>query len=374
MKFSISSGLLSDRLQLIKNVVDDKNPLPILSNFLFEITGKTLKITASNSESTLIATAALDECEKDIRFVINAKTIEESVKQLPEQPLDIYVNETNWETTVRYQNGQYNFMAQAADEYPEFSEDTANSVSFNIDAQKLANAVSRTTFASADDPLRPVMNGVFFHLNQNALSFVASDGLKLACNKVLNVGNDTTGGFILPKKPCGLIKNIFSKESGNVEISFTERNATFKSENFEFHSRLTEGRYPDYTRVIPQDNPNHATVNREALIAALRRIYIFSNVASGLIKLEIGNSKLTMSSQDTDYSMSANESLLCDYNGTPISIGFKGPNLLDVVNTIQAEEIVLQLADASRAGIIVPVENQPDVESLMLIMPMMLAH
>ncbi|MBR1889365.1 MAG: DNA polymerase III subunit beta [Alloprevotella sp.] len=374
MKFTISSGLLSDRLQLIKNVVDDKNPLPILSNFLFEITGKSLKITASNSESTLIATAELEDCEKDIRFVINAKTIEESVKQLPEQPLDIYINETNWETTVRYQNGQYNFMAQAADEFPEFSEDTTGAISFTIEASKLASAVSRTTFASADDPLRPVMNGVFFHLNENSLSFVASDGLKLACNKVLNIDNATVGGFILPKKPCALVKNIFSKEAGTVEISFTERNATFKSENFEFHSRLTEGRYPDYTRVIPKDNPNCATVNRDALIAALRRIYIFSNVASGLIKLEIGNSKLTISSQDTDYSMSAVESLLCDYNGIPISIGFKGPNLLDVVNNLQAEEVVLQLADASRAGIIVPVQNDADVESLMLIMPMMLAH
>lgn len=374
MKFTISSGLLSERLQLIKNVIDEKNPLPILSNFLFELKDKTLKITASNSESTLIAIAELNECEKDISFVINAKTIEGSIKQLPEQPLEIYVNENTWETTVRYQNGQYNFMAQPADEYPEFSEEDKEATSFNIDAQKLAAAVGRTVFATADDPIRPVMNGVYMHLNDNKLAVVASDGLKLACNTILNLNATASGGFILPKKPCALIKNIFQKEEGDVTISFDDRNATFKSANFDFHCRLTEGRYPDYNRVIPRDNPNRVTVNRDAFIAALRRVYIFSNVASGLVKLEIGNSKLTISSQDVDYSMSAEESLLCDYNGNAISIGFKGPNILEVINNIQSEEIVLQLADASRAGIIVPVEQEDNEEALMLIMPMMLAH
>ena len=180
------------------------------------------------------------------------------------------------------------------------------------------------------------------------------------------------GTFILPKKPATLAKNILAKEQGDVVVRFSERNALMQSEGFMMNCRLIEGRYPNYNSVIPQDNPNNVTVNRQAFMSALRRVLIFSNASSALIKIHLEMSKMVISSQDIDFSMSAEEVLLCDYSGVPMSIGFKGTYLMELLNNLEGEEIVIKLADASRAGVIVPAEQKEDGYVLMLLMPMML--
>ncbi len=155
-------------------------------------------------------------------------------------------------------------------------------------------------------------------------------------------------------------------------MQVSEKNAVIKTENFTMTCRLIEGHYPNYRSVIPQNNPNQINVNRNALLSALRRVLIFSNANSALVKLQIVSNRIEVSSQDIDFSMSAQESLICDYNGMPISIGFKGTYLLELLNNLDGEEINIYLADASRAGIFVPAIQPENEKTIMLLMPMML--
>jgi len=372
MKFVISSSLLSSRLQTTGRVIATTNSLPILESFLFEVDGEKLTITASDNETTLRTNMTVGESDAKIRFAVNAKTIQSAMKEIPEQPLEFFINEKTLEVTVEYLNGKYNFMAMAADEYPlpqKLSDDAAK---IEIAPSHLFDAVNRALFATADDALRPVMNGIFFDIKKEDLTIVASDGHKLSCNKILTTQSAEEGSFILPKRPATILKNVLAKETENVVVAFDGRNAEIRTSGFEMTSRLSEGRYPNYSAVIPKDNPNCITVNREAMIAALRRVLIFSSAVSSLVKLRLENGKMTVSSQDTDFAMSAEEAILCDYSGTPMSIGFKGPFLLELINNLQGDDIIIRRADASRAGVIVPATQVEGEEVLMLLMPMML--
>ncbi|WP_303763670.1 DNA polymerase III subunit beta [Alloprevotella tannerae] len=372
MKFVISSSVLSARLQSIGRVIAAKTTMPILNCFVFDIKSKRLELTAADNEITLRTYIDLVENDADIRFAVNAKTIQDAIKEIPEQPLEIFVNESNMEITVEYQNGKYNFMAESADEYPIPPALNKETMHVNITSGHLLNAINRSLFAAANDPLRPMMNGIYFDLKTSGLTMVASDGQKMACNTLVDIKVEKPGSFILPQKPATLLKNILGKEEDTIEMAFDGRRAVFKGTNFEMNCRLTEGRFPNYAGVIPQDNPNIISVNREALIAALRRVLIFSNAVSSLVKLNIDNGKMRISSQDTDYSMSAEENLLCDYSGTPIKIGYRGPFLLELLNNLPGEEVVFKLGDASRAGLILPMEQEEGEDILMLLMPMMI--
>lgn len=372
MKFVISSSVLSAKLMTVGRVIASKNSLPILDCFLLRIEGNKLTITASDNETTLTSWVDLVESDGNLTFAVNAKKIQDSIKEIPEQPLEFYVNDSTLEITVEYQNGKYNFMGQNADDYPNPAPTEGETHDITIPSSNLSSALGRALFATADDTLRPVMNGVNFDLKNDSVTVVASDGHKLACGKILNIATGIEGSFILPKKPANLIRTILQKGTGNATITFGDRNAVIKGEDFVINCRLIEGRYPNYNSVIPQNNENCATVNRPALLSALRRVLIFSNANSALVKLRFEGDKMVISSQDIDFSMSAEEAILCDYSGTPMSIGFKGTFLVDLLNNLDSEEIIIKLADSSRAGIILPAEQPEGENVLMLLMPMML--
>ena len=372
MKFVISSSTLSSRLQIIGRAIASKNNLPILDCFLFEIKNGRLTLTASDNETTLTTWVDLVENDADISFAVGAKTIQDAMKEIPEQPLDFYVNDNTLEITVEYQNGKYNFMGQPADEYPQPPADDEQAAQLSMPAPVLLSGLGRALFATADDTLRPVMNGIYFDIAESQVTVVASDGHKLALSTLNGIGISSAGSFILPKKPATLVRNILQKEEGDTVIRFGSRNAVISTESYKMNCRLIEGRYPNYNSVIPQNNPNEVTVNRAAMLSALRRVQVFSSVNSSLIKLRLDPGKMTVSSLDIDFSLSAEEALLCDYNGMPMSIGFKGTFLLELLGNIDSEEIIIKLADSSRAGLILPAVQPENSSVLMLLMPMML--
>lgn len=372
MKFVVSSSALSARLQAIGRVIVSKNSIPILDSFLFSIQNGKLTLTASDNETTITTWMDLVESDADITFAVNAKTVQDAIKEIPEQPLEFYVNEQSLEITVEYQNGKYNFMGQAANDYPVPPAMEGEETRLAISTRALFNGINRAVFATANDLLRPVMNGIFFDISETGIGIVASDGHKLACTKFQEGGALQPGSFILPPKPANLLKATLPKEEGDAVIRFNQRNAVVETASYTLNCRLIEGRYPNYDKVIPQDNPNCATVNRQAMLSALRRVLIFSNAMSALIKLHLENGKMTISSQDIDFSMSAEEVLLCDYTGIPMSIGFKGTFLTELLNNLDSAEVSIKLADASRAGVIVPAEQNENEYVLMLLMPMML--
>ena len=368
MKFIVSSTALSSHLQAISRVINSKNALPILDCFLFELKDGTLSITVSDSETTMVTSVEVNESDADGRFAVAAKTILDALKEIPEQPLSFEVNTNSLEITVQYQNGKYSLMGQNADEFPQSAMLGDNAVRVEMDASVLLGGINRAVFATADDELRPVMNGIYFDITTEDITMVASDGHKLVRCKTLAAKGNERAAFILPKKPASLIKNLLPKEQGQVVIEFDERNAVFTLEKYRMVCRLIEGRYPNYNSVIPQNNPYKVTVDRMQLV----RVSIFSSQASSLIKLRMQPNQIVISAQDIDFSTSAEETLACQYDGNPMSIGFKSTFLIDILNNIAADEVIIELADPSRAGVIIPVEQEENEELLMLLMPMML--
>lgn len=372
MRFNVSSTSLSNRLQTISRVQSSKNALPILDCILFELADGVLKMTASDSETTMITTVDVTDAEGEGKFAIGAKQLISSIKEISEQPITFNVDSNTFAIEINYQNGKYNLIGQNGYEYPVPNRlsDTARSIA--IDSQVMFNGISRSLFAAADDELRPQMNGVYFDMTTESITFVASDGHKLVRNRVFSAHADEPSAFILPKKPALLLKTVLPKAEGDAVVRFDDRNAEIQLTDYVISCRLIEGRYPNYNSVIPQDNPFRVTADRLAFISALRRVSVFASQSSALIKLHVESGTLTVSAQDLDFSTSAEEHLMCDYDGTAMSIGFNGPFLLDVLNSISCNDIVLELADPSRAGVIIPAEQEENEDLIMLLMPMML--
>ena len=372
MKFIVSSAALYSHLQAVSRVINSKNALPILDCFLFQLENGVLSVTVSDSETTMETSIDVIECVTEGKIAIAAKTLLDALKEIPEQPLTFSVDSSTLEVTVTYQNGQYSLMGQNADEYPQSAALNNESVKFTMSVDTLLAGINRTVYATADDELRPVMNGVYSDITTEDITMVASDGHKLVRCQVLDAKGNDRAAFILPKKPANLLKNILPKEQGEVEISFDERNAIFALGNYHMICRLIEGRYPNYNSVIPKDNPFKVTVDRVSFIGALRRVAIFSSQASSLVKLRLKDSSMNISAQDIDFSTSAEENLVCQYTGTDMSIGFKSTFLIDILSNISSDEVVIELADPSRAGVIIPVEQEEGEKLLTLLMPMML--
>ena len=372
MKFVVSSAALYSHLQAISRVINSKSTLPILDCFLFNIEGNKLSITASDNETTLDTSLEVVESDGDFQFAISSKTLLDAIKELPEQPITFDVNTQTMEVSIQYMNGKYSLVGQSADEYPMAALMGENSVTFTIEADTLLSGINRTVFATADDELRPVMNGIYFDIFADYITLVASDGHKLVRYKLFNAKGGEKAAFILPKKPAALLKNLLAKEAGEIKITFDDRNATFEMPNHRMICRLIEGRYPNYNSVIPQNNPFKITIDRTAMLSALRRVSVFSSQSSSLIKLRMNNNELLISAQDIDFSTSAEEKLTCNYEGNAMSIGFKATFLMDILSNISSQEVIIEVSDPSRAGVLVPAEQNETEELLMLLMPMML--
>lgn len=369
MKFVISSSVLSSRLMTIGRVIVQKNTIPILDCFCFDIQGTTLTITASDNDTTLTAKAELNECDSNVRFAVNAKTLQDAIKEIPDQPLECYLNTESYELTVEYQNGQYKLMGQSAEEYPTPAISDETRLEFDLECQKLVPSITRCMIAAANDTLRPQLNTICFDIHSQEVSLVSSNGNQLALTKLAMPELNAEGSYLLGTRPASLLKGMLAKAEGNVHFSLGQRTAIVHTEEYSLTSRLVEGRFPNYRSVIPQDNPNIVTVNRLALVSALRRVLVFANAQAVLVKFRLGPNTMNISSQDIDFGKSAEENMLCDYMGTPMRIAFKGSVLLDLINNIEGDDITLKLSDPSRAGLIVPAKQKEGEEVLMLIMP-----
>lgn len=373
MKLTLSSSALSNRLQTLSKVISSKNSMPILDSFLFEIHDGQLTLTTSDSENVMQTTIQLDQCDGDGAFAVPSQTILDAMKELPEQPLQFDIDLTQSTIQIRYQGGEYNFTTLNADEYPRLQPlpDSVNVIT--LDAAVLSSNINRSIFATAQDEIRPVMNGIYFDLSSDSLAIVASDGHKLVRNKNFTVKSETPAAFILPKKPANLLRNVLAKDGGDVVIKFNDRNAEIRFADGILTCRLIEGRYPNYNSVIPQSNPNQLNIDRKSLLGALKRVLPFGSKSSQLVKFRLDAGMLELSSEDIDYSTKAKETINCDYNGQRMSIGFKGSSLTEILSNLDSEEVIVELADPSRAGIIVPAVQPENEDVLMLLMPMLLS-
>jgi DNA polymerase-3 subunit beta len=375
MKFVVSSTELLSHLSVVSRVISSKNTLPILDNFLFNLQGNDLEITASDLETTLTTKIRLENVTDGGLVAIPYRILVDTLKEFPEQPLTFDINPKNLAIKVKSDTGEFNIVGQPAEDYPTKAQVKEESkISVRVPSHALLSGISKTIFATADDEMRPVMNGILFELSEEALTFVASDAHKLVRYKRLDVKANQARSFILPKKPASLLKNILGKENSDVMVEFDEKNALFTLENYTMICRLVEGVYPNYNSVIPANNPNQLTIDRLDFFNSLKRVAPFTNQASNLVKLSLTGNQLEVSAQDLDFSISAFEKLKCQYDGDDMEIGFKSVFLIEILANISAGDVILSLSDPSRAGLLFPAakENE-DEDVLMLLMPMMVS-
>jgi DNA polymerase-3 subunit beta len=374
MKFVVSSTELLGHLQSISRVISSKNTLPILDNFLFNLTKNDLEITASDLESTLITRMKLENAEGSGSIAIPARILLDTLKEFSVQPLAFDINMETMAVVISSENGKFSVVGQNGIDFPVLpSIKKEKRFAFSIDADVMLSGINKTLFATADDELRPVMGGIFVEAGTDKITFVASDAHKLVRYQRTDAKADDNSSFILPKKPASLLKIILPKEEGTLSVEFDDKNAFFTLADYKVVCRLVEGSYPNYNSVIPRNNPRKITIDRVEFYNTLKRVSVFSNQASNLVKLQLTGNQVVVSAQDIDFSISAYERIKCQYEGEEIEIGFKSVFLLEILANLSSQDVLIELADPTRAGLFLPAVSDNESEDLlMLLMPMMI--
>ncbi len=372
MQFTVSSSVLLNRLAAVSSAISPKPIMQILGNVLFEVSDNILKLTSSDLELTLSSTIEVQDATGSISVAMPPQLLKDTLRELPEQNVRFEINEENLAVVMRTNNGKYDFIGFKGGEFPASPKVEGDSDKFTTTADVFYNGIVRTIFATATEDLRPTMTGIFLDLNTEGLTFVATDAHKMS--RIINssVKGEKEASVILPKKAANALKNILAKSKEEITVEFDGKNIFVNTPDYALISRKIEGRYPNYKSVIPANNPFDVTVDRMAFIAAVKRVAVYTTQSTGLMRLDITNDNLRLTAQDIDFSTSALEQVPCKYEGNPLSIGFKAQLLTEILACITSENIILRLADQTRAGIILPAENLENEDLLMLLMPMML--
>lgn len=372
MKFIVASGELQKALNTVSGVISSSQSRPILENYLFEIEENNLKITASDGETTLVTSLEVKSDDTG-KFAVPAKIFQDFVKTYGEQPLTLSVkdSEDGNGSLLEILDEKDNFAVALdnAEDYPELPEFDA-SQSVKISAGVLSEALTNTLFATSNDSLRPVMTGVLFQFKEDETNFVSTDSHRLVVYKRTDLINPEPIEFIMPKKPLAIFKNILANSNEDVTIEFNENMAKFTFGNNTWICRLIDGKYPNYTAVIPKENPNVLTINRNLLLSSIRRASIMSNKSTNQVRFKLSGNILHLHAEDTEYANKADMQIPCDYNGEDINIGFSSKFLTEMLSVLVSDDITMKMSQPNRPGIIEPVDGL-DVEEniLMLSMP-----
>lgn len=370
MKFNVASKALQQQLSAVSKVINTKNAMSILDNFLLSIKGNMLEITGSDQENTMTAVVEIMEVEGEGTIAVPAKRLLDMLKEVPGQGLTFYINDDTKEIDIRFLNGHFNFMGLNGDEYPQRKNFEDDAQSFTIPASMMQKGIENTLFAVSQETIRPMMTGIYWDITPDAITFVSSDTHKLVRFISTESAPQITGAFIIPAKPAGILRGLLGKDEDNVTITMDSKTATFNFGTYSLSCRFINGNYPNYNRVIPQDNPFELTIDRVSMLNAMRRVALFASLASGLVKLNIQPNEILLSSQDLDYSTSAEERLECEYQGNSMTIGFNATYMIELLSNLKGDTIVIKLSDPSRPGVLMPMTQEANENLVMILMPM----
>lgn len=378
MKFNVSSKALATQLAAVSKVINSKNALSILDNFLLTLQGDILSITGSDQENVMTATLEVFEAEGEGSVAVPSKRILDMLKEVPGQPLTFYINDDNKEIDIRFLNGHFNFMGIDGNEFPVQGEVRHETRRVTLPAEVVRRGLETTLFAVGTETIRPIMTGVYWDicpLDENeqpmpGITFVGTDTHKLVRYINTSVNPGLTFSFILPPKPAAILRSLIAKEEGEIDIEMDDKSAKFTIGTYTLSCRFINGRYPNYNRVIPTNNPFELTVDRVSLLNAMKRVSLFASSASSLVRMNIRPNELLLAAQDLDYTLSAEERVECEYEGNAMTIGFNATYMIEVLGNIPADTVVVRLSDPARPGIFVPLTDLEGENLLMLLMPM----
>lgn len=378
MRFTVSTSLLNKKLSSISKVINSKEAcsLPLLSHFLFNIhEDNTMTVTASDVENVIITSVEIQDVEENGMFAVNASTLLNSLKEIPDQPITFDVNLTNGTLTVDYFSGVFKIPVSEGDTYPTpVSVDDTDSAT--ISSSLLMDCINRSVGATAKDELRPVMNGIFFEVKDaNTMYIVASDGHILVKNELTDINSSSENGFnfILPKKPAILLKTLLTSEDIDIEIASDGRNAKFTCEHFTMFCRLIEGRYPNFNSVIPQTHNFATTIDRKSILSSFRRVINFASVTSQLVSIEISSDKVQLKAEDVDFSISAKEDIQATTEGEgTLVVGCNASKVIGFLSLLDCENVCFKFIDSMKPVLVIPENQRDDCTVTNLFMPMLI--
>ncbi len=370
MKFIVSTSSLLKQLQIVDGALSSNTVLPILENFLFEIKEGKLTISATDLQTSMTTTLPV-EAKDNGKVAIPSKILLDTLKTFPEQPVTFSVDTTTFAIEINAGEGKYKLSGENGEDFPKIPAIEGAS-SLTLSASVLQEAINKTLFAVSNDELRPAMTGVFCQMTTEGITFVATDAHKLVRYRRTDAKVEKESSFILPKKALSLLKESLPVEDMAVELQYNSTNAFFRFNNIDLICRLIDERYPDYESVIPVNNPNLLTIDRNLFLNSLKRVAIFSNKTTHQVRLKIAGSELQISAEDLDFQNEAHERLTCAYTGEDIEIGFNARFLVEMLNNMNGEEVQLEMSTPNRAGILLPTNPDKNESILMLVMPVML--
>lgn len=369
MKFKVPGKEFQSNLQLMSKVLNSKNTVNILDNFLLKVEGDKLWITGSDSETTMVSWLQIFDVEGEGEVAVSSKTLVEMTKEIGNQPLTFEMNDETRLINVDYHNGHFEFMGIDGSEFPRRAATEEESRELVVNANVIAKGIENTLYAVSNDMIRPTMTGIFWDIKEDNVTFVASDTHKLVRYINRSVAPGFEGGFILPSKPANILRSIIGKEDGEVRMKISPKGAVFEVGVFKLSCKFIMGNYPNYNRVIITDSPYHIIVDRESLLNAVRRVSLFASKSTSLVKCNIEGTSIKMTSRDFDYSTLGEERVECNYDGQPMMIGFATNYMIDILSHLSCDDLKISLVDPARPGLFEPVQQQEDENIVVLQMP-----
>lgn len=370
MRFIVTSSALLKNLQQISGVISTNTVLSVLEDFLFELKGNTLTLTATDLETMMRVQMEVGDAQGAGRICIPSKILTEYLKNLPEQPITFNINDKDLSIEMSSDVGKYKIGGEKADDFPK-EPAPGDTTTFNISSIAVIESINKTLFAVSTDTLRPAMTGVYFELAKDSLTFVSTDAHRLVKLSRTDISCPKQEGFIVPKKPLQQLRGTLPADDTQLEMSYNSSHLFVKSDKLSMSCRLIDARFPDYKAVVPTDNPYKLTINRNDFLGALRRVAIFANKTTNQVVLDINGNSVMVSAQDIDFSYEGKETLTCQYNGEDMKIAFNAKLMVEMLGNMYGDDIQLDLSTPTRAGIVRPTDKVENEDLLMLLMPLM---
>lgn len=376
MRFTILAAEWNAKLVALAKVMNSKVALPIYSTFLLELKDGVPRITASDMDCSRCSTLPVMDMDRanehNGSLCVTASFLLDSLKNLGDQPVTFEADEENLSVVIRYNNGQFDMVGFPAKDYA-LPGTMGKSVQVTIEASVLNDSIGKSLYAVGNDDLRPIFSGIYFTKKGDELQCATTNGSMLVRNtyKVENDGQEYS--FLLHSRAAKIVRSMTSKSDEKVQVFITEREVAFQTETDYFRTRLIEGKYPNYNAIIPTDSDKTAILDKNELLAAVRRVSVFADKARCEVVMNFSGLSLVLSGKDIDYSTHAEEMVFCAYQGGNLRISFKAEFLKQTLENITTKEVQFQLSTQERAGVITLVTDDDQMATVALIMPILLS-
>lgn len=369
MKFTVNSNDLQKALTKISGVVPSKSTLPILENFLFTLSKNSLHVIATDLEISMSASIDVKGAE-DGTLAVPARRVMDTIRALPDTQIVFHADQASNKIKMITEMGEYNLVGESSKDYPATPDFKAEN-EIILDGGLLSAMIGRTIFSVSTDELRPAMTGVLLQFGSGEMKAVATDGHRLVRVHYTSMKESRTKrDIIIPAKALNLVSKTLENESSTLSVSATHVRLAFRG--FTLTSRLIGESYPNYETVIPLDNEKKLLVNRQALLAGVRRVALYSNSTTHQVRFAMKRNEVKLLAEDVDFGGEARERIACTYDADDLEIGFNAHYVVDILSHIDSDEVEFRFSSPVRAAIIMPSTKKEHEEVLMLVMPMRL--